>query len=343
MKWFFRMFFTLLLLIGWLVIGYLYVDYTLETPKRNHPITVEIAPKTTIEDLGEQLQKKGLIRDNRFFRLYVRMTEQDKIVAGVYEIQPDQDLRSIMEKFTKGKQDLVVVRIPEGKNVYDIAEILAEAGYDKEAFLKEVNRQEPKTELEKQIPNNPKRKFKLEGYLFPTTYEFRKDATMEQIVTEMVKQFEVRWKKVDGPKLMAERQKSLEELVIIASLVEREARSDADRPPIAGVIYNRLNKNMPLQIDASTIYAFRIKGEVKTRLFEKDYKLVSPYNLYPVGNSEYQSLPPGPIANPGEGSLLSALKPENHKYYYYIVSKEDPNVHEFFTSYQEFLNYKNSR
>lgn len=349
MKWFFRLFFTLLLLIGWLVVGYLYVDYTLETPKHDKPITIEIPPNSSIQEIGTILKKENLIRDNRFFRLYTRITGRDEIVAGVYEIQPDQDLRSILEKLEKGKQDLVKVAIPEGKTIYDIAGILEQAGYDKEAFLKEVDRQEPKTEIEKQIIDNPKRTFKLEGYLFPLTYEFRKEATAEEIVTTMVKEFEEHWKKINGPKLIMEQKKSLDEIVTIASLIEKEAKSAEDQPPIAGVIYNRIGIKMQLQIDAATIYAHRTQGRVlEGNPTYKDLEINSAYNLYiKPTNKEYQPqiqpLPPGAIANPGEGALQAALHPEKNKYIYYIVDKVNPSVHQFFETYDQFLRYKNSK
>lgn len=347
MNWLHRLFITMLLVVGWLVVGYFYVDYTLESPKRERSVTIEIPPNSSVEEIGVILKNHGLIRDNRFFRLYVKFTGKEDLVAGIYKIQPSQDLPSILDKISSGKQDLVKVTIPEGKNIYDIAEILQQAGFNKEEFLEEVNRKEAKTEIEKQIVNKPNRTFKLEGYLFPATYEFKEDATAEEIVTTMVKEFEKRWNKVGGPTLQKEQNRNLDELVTIASLIERESRNPKEKSRVSGVIYNRIAKKMELQIDASTIYAYRIKGEVKTRLYEKDLMIHSPYNLYPLNNPQYdpkvQPLPPGPIASPGEGSLQAALQPEKHNFLYYIVDKSDPNSHKFFTSYNDFVRYKNSR
>lgn len=340
---------SLLLVIGWFVVIYLYIDYTLESPVRDDVVELVIPPQTSVSEIGQLLEEKNLIRDDLFFLLYVYLTDQRNLIAGVYEIEPNHDLPMIMQKITSGKQDLVKVTIPEGWNIYDIADHLEKLGFDREGFLKEVDRQEAKVSIEEQIKDNEDRTFKLEGYLYPSTYHFQKDATPEIIVNEMVKEFEKRWHKINGPELMEKGNLTLDEAVIFASLVEKESINDEERARIAGVIYNRLRKpGFALNIDASTIYAIRHKeGKILKSLTENDYRYSSPYNLYQSSfNKEYPAetrLPPGPIANPSENSLKAVLTPEKHDYLYYQTKIDNPKEHIFFETKEEHEAYSRKK
>ncbi|WP_052807417.1 endolytic transglycosylase MltG [Risungbinella massiliensis] len=348
MKWLMPVIYTLLLLGGWLWVAYLYIDYTLESPVRDEVVTLEIPPDSSVQKIGELLEEKNLIRNSIFFRIYAKYTDNTNLIAGVYEVNKDDDLIAILKKIASGKQDDVKITIPEGFNVYEIADVLEKRGFNKEAFLKEVDRSEAKTEIEKRIKDNEDRSFKLEGYLYPTTYNFRKDATPELIVNTMLAEFQKNWDKLDGDNLIKAGNLELDEAVIYASLVEKETMINEERPKIARVIYNRLKRpeSFALNIDAATVYGIRMEeNRVVKRLLDKDYAFSSPYNLYKQ-NPEYpeSGLPPGPIANPRIQSLEAVLKPaKNYNAYFYQTKIENPAEHIFFETLAEHEAYRKKK
>jgi len=166
-----------------------------------------------------------------------------------------------------------------------------------------------------------------EGWLFPDTYRFPVGASETSIAARMLSNFKER---VSGPLADSVRAsgRPLSEIVVIASLVEREARTDRDRPMIAGVIENRLRKGMRLEIDATVQYA---RGAHAARLLYRDLRVDSPYNTY-----RHAGLPPGPICNPGLPSLEAAARPARHDYLFYVLGKDGRN-HEFSRTYAEHL------
>ena len=157
----------------------------------------------------------------------------------------------------------------------------------------------------------------LEGYLYPDTYEFPPHVTANQVLLEMLLNFGKRFAR-PYQRDLASAPHTLHEIVTIASLIEREARVPGDRPRIAGVIENRLRAKMPLEIDATVLYAL---GHHKQRVTFKDLTVRSPYNTY-----RHKGLPPGPIANPGLDSLLAALHPEPNAYFFYVARPDGSHL-----------------
>lgn len=170
----------------------------------------------------------------------------------------------------------------------------------------------------------------LEGYIFPKTYTFEKKTRPETIARRMLYQFQIETEALDWS-ILAQKNLTKHDIIIIASLIEEEAKVAEERPIIAAVIYNRLAKNMPLQIDATVQYAL---PERKAVLTYEDYKVDSPYNTY-----LRLGLPPGPITNPGLDSIKAALAPASVDYYYYVLTSPE-GKHTFTRTYEEFLNAK---
>jgi UPF0755 protein len=169
----------------------------------------------------------------------------------------------------------------------------------------------------------------VEGFLFPNTYEIRQDATADDVINRLLAEFQAEVKDLpwsNATKLGV----TPYQVVVVASMIEREARFAQDRPKIAAVIYNRLEKDMPLQIDATVQYAL---GDWR-ELTKPDYSVDSTFNTY-----QHQGLPPGPICNPGLASIEAALEPAKANYLYYVVIDAQGH-HGFTSSYQKFLELK---
>jgi UPF0755 protein len=254
----------------------------------------------SIRQIANGLKAQGLIKDPVVFFLLVKQTGlEKKIQAGSFHLSPSQSAESIAKNLTVGTQDIWVT-IPEGKRAEEVAEILKKAMplYD--------------DSWSEQLAQN-------EGYLFPDTYLLPKEATIETVISILRNTFEERFTEVQNNTNL-----SKEQLVVLASLIEREAREDVDRPLISSVIHNRLGIGMPLQIDATVQYIIGYYPPEKTwwkkGLTLEDLKINSPYNTYVV-----TGLPPSPIASPGLAVLKAAGNPADTNYLFYITDKNGVN------------------
>lgn len=258
----------------------------------------------TFRDVAAQLTGAGVIHDAMTFRLLARARGQEADVrAGEYRFSAhrtqDEVLRALV---TGGAQVAVWVPIPEGFTARQIAQRLQDRG---------IGAAEPfqRAFLTDSIVLGGVRTKNLEGYLFPSTYLVALGAAPSAVERQLTGEF-ARRLPPDAAARARALHVTLPQAVAVASLVEREAKTDADRPLIAGVIYNRLQLHMPLQVDATIEYAL---PEHKTALSFADLKLNSPYNTY-----LHDGLPPTPIANPGLPSILAALRPAKTAYLYYV-------------------------
>jgi UPF0755 protein len=274
---------------------------------RSHPVRrarVVIARGSTFDEIARQLAESGVIGNVLTFRALARMRSQDAAVrAGEYRFDPQRTQNEVLQALvTGGAQVATWVTIPEGFTGAQIADRLhAEGVGDAGQFAREF--------LGRSIIVDGTRTKNLEGYLFPSTYLVPLDAGPGQVADMLMGEF---FKELPGD---AERRAralhiTIPQAVTVASLVEREAKSESDRPQIAAVIYNRLRLGMPLQVDAAIEYAL---PRHKTALSFADLKLDSPYNTY-----THAGLPPTPIANPGRPSLEAALHPSKSEYLYYV-------------------------
>ncbi len=255
-----------------------------------------------LREIANNLKTEGLIRDATVFFLLTKQLNYDKkIEAGSFRLNPSMTTEEIIKALTHGTLDIWVT-IPEGKRADEIADIFKETlpTFD-ESW---------RTSLKAK-----------EGYLFPDTYLFARESTIDQIIEKMTENFEVKYQELSGPSLKSF---TKDEIVTIASMVEREARHDSDRALVASVILNRLEIGMALQIDATVQYALGFQEDEnrwwKKSLTSTDLKLNSPYNTY-----KNAGLPPTPIANPGFLALEAVVNPANTNYLYYLSDKDGNN------------------
>ncbi|WP_169725458.1 endolytic transglycosylase MltG [Alicyclobacillus contaminans] len=285
----------------------------------------------TLTDISRQLQKQGLIRNAWVFETYVRWRYGNvQFQAGDYQIPVGSGVSELVHVLERGGSagNVVNVTIPEGYTVAQIAARLQASNVcSATAFVKEVQTGTFSNSFLQSLPASAHVKYRLEGYLFPDTYQFSVNESAHDVVQEMLDTFE---EQVVHP-LGAQIQHSglsLSQVITEASLVEREARVSAERPVIASVIQNRLHKGMKLQIDATLEYILGHRDVVTIQ----DTRVNDPYNTY-----LHQGLPPGPIANPGLASIKAVLHPAKTNYLYYVVKNDGSGEHYFAVTYAEQL------
>lgn len=293
---------TLLLLLLIAVGVTAYVVYTPFGPQAE--TFVEIAPGTGTRAIARQLEKSGVIRSRYAFDL-LHLTRQGSLKAGEYRFDQAVPMTKVYARIVRGDIYTVTLKIPEGYNIFDIAQAVATAGLgSRDAFLL-AERQH--TELIAWLlPNGASTPQSLEGYLFPDTYYFSRHATPVQILTVMVRRF----RQVSTQLGLSG---DVQQTVIMASLIEKEVSQDSERPLVAGVFTNRLAKGMPLATDPTVIYAALLDHRWTGTIHTADLQSPSPYNTY-----KHAGLPPGPICNPGIASLRAAMNPAKTEYLYFV-------------------------
>lgn len=289
--------------------------------------SVTITEEDDIDTISVRLAREGIIKYPRLFKLYAVLTENTEDIApGEYEISSSMDYRSILNEIqvVVSSKKTVTVMIPEGMEQDDIFELLEKEGvceaWRLRAFAKYYDFGYSFLEDLEYTDN------RLEGYLFPDTYIFYENDDPQRVLTRMLYNFRSKWD-VDMKARLENISMSMEDIVIIASMIEKEAKFDDERTLISSVIHNRLrNDSFPnLQIDATVLYAI---GERKEELTKEDLAFESPYNTYVC-----EGLPVGPICNPGRAALYAALYPEETDYYYYVAQKN--GYHLFAETYSE--------
>ncbi|MEK8131452.1 endolytic transglycosylase MltG [Paenibacillus filicis] len=313
----------------------LYISRSLApSPASDISVRIVFPAGTGVSQLAAELERKGLIRDARLFTYYVKYKgEGGRFQAGDYDMQPGLTLDAIMDKLNRGetvKEAGLRLTVPEGFTVRQIAEKLQQAGIDPAAFEAAVTRfAAPKDSAASAIPSDPNLKVRLEGYLYPDTYEWKKDATPDEMIATMTGQLDKRLQELPEGwrQAMADQGLTLHQTLTLASLIEREVAVDEERALVSGVIHNRLKQNKQLEIDATIQYLF---DKQKERLFEKDLRVESPYNTY-----LNRGLPPGPIASPSLASIRAAIYPQETKYLFYVTKKDGSRKHLFAETFEE--------
>lgn len=289
-------------------------------------VEVEIPEGTPVSTMGDMLEEQGLIRSSSAFSLLVRVQgAAANLQAGVHDLSPSMTMPEIVAALQEGAEEagMLKVTVNEGLTVDQIAEVVADStSYSAEDFLNLMTNQEFLAQLVQQYPiltdsyNNPNVRYVLEGYLFPATYDVAQGETLESLVTQMVdKTNEVLSKyqaDIDASSY------SLQDIMSIASLVEKEGQTTEDRKLIAGVFYNRLEQGMPIQSDISVLYAL---GTHKEMVTYDDLEVDSPYNLYTNAG-----LPPGPMNSPSEDAIAAALEPTDNDYLYFYANLKTGEV-----------------
>jgi len=268
------------------------------------PASVDIAPGSSIDGIVDQLQDEGVVASSSMLLFYLRAHHlTSAILAAEYDFPAHQSVADVAAILKAGGHPSATwVTIPEGFTAAQIADRLQRLGLvDAPYFLLQVE--------QTNLQFDGARTRGLEGYLFPDTYLVPRHTTPMAIARLMVDQF-MRELPPQHARLAHHLGFTVPQIVTVASMVEREAKVDVERPVIAGVIYNRLRRGMPLEIDATIEYAL---PHHKTQLSFGDLALDSPYNTY-----RHRGLPPTPIANPGRKSLLAAFHPATVDYLYYV-------------------------
>jgi UPF0755 protein len=296
------------------------------------PLELEIEPGTNPKAVADLLQEAGAVSDADLFYWYARLSRAaEKLQAGQYRFPPLSTPRDILDALVHGKVVYHRVTIPEGSTLREIAAILEESGLARADDILRLSR-DPEFLASLDLEGAGS----LEGYLFPETYYFRRNTRAQNLLRRMVLEF---WRRF--PESRRERARelglSIHEVVTLASLIEKEAVMDDERPVIASVFYNRLKKGMPLQSDPTAVYDLEdFSGPITREHLRRE----SPYNTY-----VHKGLPPGPICSPGEASIRAALDPAETKYLYFVSNND--GTHTFSARYRDHrravARYRNSK
>jgi UPF0755 protein len=268
-------------------------------------VNFDIPTGSNSRTIARRLAAEKLIRSEFAFRLVVRHRGIGRrLQAGTYALRRNMALSEVLDEFEKGQVTLVSWTVPEGLTKVAIAELWETGGFGTAAAFREAF--ETTSLLEKYGLEDKT----VEGYLFPNTYKFAKGTTAEKVVEMMLAEFKERWIEAFDEEA-SNLERTQHEIVTLASIIEKEAQSESERPRIASVFHNRLQRGWRLQADPTVLYAL---GNPERLLTKADLDVDSPYNTY-----MYKGLPPGPIASPGIGSIIAVLRPEKTKYLYFVA------------------------
>jgi len=290
-----------------IVLSWLLADGTRPYLKANTPILIDIPRGARTAEIARRLESVGAIRSRWTFLGLHLLRPAVTLKAGEYEFERPASTLAVLRKLVRGDVSFEVLMVPEGSNRFEIAELVAAQGFStREEFLRATENPQAVAALD---PNATD----LEGYLFPDSYRFPRHARPADIVRAMVDRF----REVYSALQPETADRSIREVVTIASLVEKETWVNQERPVIAGVFYNRLRRGMALQADPTVAYATFLANGYTGRIRLSDLEFPSPYNTY-----LNKGLPAGPIANPGRSSLRAAIRPAGTDYLYFVASSQ---------------------
>jgi len=304
-------------------------------------VSFEIEQGASVKEVSKALEKEGIIRNSKLFNFYLKFKNVSGFKSGLYHVSKSMTLDEIIAELSgQGKdkdQNATKVLIREGEQLTDIAkEVEKSTKYSAEDFMAKVQDEDFLRYLVQKFPklltqsyNGYQVKYVLEGYLYPATYDMNDSKTLQMLITEMVaKTDEVMSKYYD--KILAS-DYTLQEIMALASLIEKEGTKLEDRKKISSVFHNRIKENMKLQTDVSVQYAL---GEHKEALSLEDLEVDSPYNLY-----QNYGVGPGPYNSPSEDSIVAALEPEKTDYLYFLADIHTKEIY-YAKTYEEHLELK---
>lgn len=304
-------------------------------------VSFEIEQGASVKEVSKALEEEGIIRNSKLFNFYLKFKNVSGFKSGLYHVSKSMTLDEIIAELSgAGKdkdQNATKVLIREGEQLTDIAkEVEKSTKYSAEDFMAKVQDEEFLRYLVQKFPklltqsyNGYQVKYVLEGYLFPATYDMNDSKTLQMLITEMVaKTDEVMSKYYDK---ISESDFTLQQIMALASLIEKEGTKLEDRKKISSVFHNRIKENMMLQTDVSVQYAL---GEHKEALSLSDLEVDSPYNLY-----QNYGVGPGPYNSPSEDSIVAALEPANTEYLYFLADIHTKEIY-YAKTYEEHLELK---
>lgn len=327
---------AILVLTGCILAVSMFMEYRSTGQGEGEAVTIEVKKGEGTLDIAGKLKERGLIKYRIVFYLKARsMGALAKLPYGTFTLYKGTGLETMIESLVSGGalKEENTITIPEGYTIEMIAKKLEKEGFcSEEEFLAAVEKDYDYDFLQS-VAENDGVFYRLQGFLYPDTYAIADDMTAEDIVKVMLNQFDKKFTSEMRDKADT-LGKSIYEVVIEASIIERETAVDAERVTVAGVIKNRLEVGKKLEIDPTFLYPLTKGLYDKDKATYEDARFDSPYNTY-----KYTGLPVGPIANPGLPSLEAALNPEEHEYLYYHTDKvKGDGSHIFTKTYQEHLN-----
>lgn len=308
-----------------------FMEYT-RTSSGGETVIVQIPKGASEKTIASVLKDAGVINHEISFRLKMKGSpHRGKLNYGKYTLNKDMCLDDVIEALLRPSalKEGVKLTIPEGFSAQMIAKRCEELGLvNADDFLRELKEGKFEYEFIKNIPDNKGVEYKLQGYLFPNTYMFAMDADAHKIIDTLLGEFEKQYSEVAD---MLPVGMDMNEAVIRASLIEREAKVERERRTISGVIQNRLDIDMRLQIDASVVYVISDGLYDVERVLYKDLEVDSPYNTY-----KNAGLPAGAICSPGIASIKAAMTPEEHDYlYYHTDTQKNDGSHIFSETFSQ--------
>lgn len=297
------------------------------------PKTFVVRPGDSVNQISQNLQNQGLVRDAELFRLYVRYSSLDQnIQTGTFQLRANMDIPQLARSLQRGAAQETQITIPEGKRIEEIADLLKDqlgSNYSPDEFLRLARRANFSYAFLRDLPSGAS----LEGYLFPDTYRLPENPSAQDVILRMLDNYGSKIAPLieqNKPKNLTARQ-----VLTLASIVEREAVVANERSTIASVYFNRMKIGMALQADPTTQYALGYDPKQKTWwriLTLDDLKYADPagYNTYV--NPE---LPPGPIANPGLASIQAVLQPAQTRFLFFVASCNKDGTHKFAATFEE--------
>ena len=319
----------LVLILAGGIFGFSYLN-SIKGPLNNgseEVVSIEIPSGSSTKDIGDILVDNGIVKSTFGFRLFSKINDYDgRYIAGHYNLSSGMTSEEICETLCSGETIAIVFTVPEGYNLSEITDLLVGNGFvDRasfEAYLENGNFTDYPFLKYAQPGKN-----RLEGFLFPSTYSLPPGSTEEDIIRAMLDKFQEEFTD-DMKKKGEDLGYNLNEILTIASIIEKETPVDSDRPLVSSVIYNRLDIGMYLGMDSTVLYSL---GEHKQNLTYDDTSVDSPYNTY-----INFGLPPGPICCPGKKSLEAAVNPADTDYIYFVVSPAGDGTSNFSDNYEQF-------
>lgn len=314
--------------------SFFYFRDVINKPLKGKNSTVEILVNSgdSFYNVLDRLDNNGVIKNKFIIKAYLKYKN---ITAAIkpdkYKVAKDISLAQLMEVLNTGKGNLntVKITIPEGYEVLDIAKLLESKGViSKDEFLKSVSAYP----LKPYMKSGKKIKYRLEGYLFPDTYQIKNGSTGKEILDIMVSRFEQVLADIQKDKKLNLSDEKIGNIITLASIVEKEGITDDDRVKAAEVFNQRLKINMKLQSDVTVLYALGVHKDV---VYYKDLEVDSPYNTYKING-----LPIGPVCCPGRHAIEASINPKETKNIYFIIIKGGPHL--FTSDYNEFQKVKDS-
>lgn len=312
------------LLVAVIIGGLEYYDGIIEKPLKSdkEKIKITVDEGESFYSILDELSSTGVLKNKEVIKLNLKLDKKNNInlVPGEYEVNTNVTLKELIkiletEDFSKNR---ISVTIPEGYDIEEIANLFEENGlFSKDEFLNAVKNHE----LPNYVKRDDKKKYNLEGYLFPNTYFLDKEISADEVISLMISEFEKTLENVEKETGVTIKEEEIEKIMTIASLVEEEAELDEERDLVSSVIYNRLEKGMKLEFCSTINYAW---GEHLPQVLNKHLEIDSPYNTY-----KNEGLPVGPITNPGEKSIIAAVKPAQTDYLYFMLLYNQGGKHHF--------------